>query len=71
MGEQVIKKDPKISKAEFLKWFMPLLQALCDLGGSATPLEARNKIIENEHLTDNLNKFGICADDIYTNSIIL
>ena len=62
MGEQVIKKDPKISKTEFLKWFMPLPQALRDLGGSATPLEARNKIIENEHLTDNLNN---------TNSIIL
>ena len=40
------------SKAEFLKWFMPLLQALRDLGGSATPIEARKKIIENEHLSD-------------------
>lgn len=52
----MIKKDQKISKAEFLKWFMPLLQALRDLGGSATPLEARNKIIENEHLTDEVIK---------------
>ena len=31
---------------------MPLLQALRDLGGSATPVEARKKIIENEHLSD-------------------
>lgn len=31
---------------------MPLLQALRDLGGSATPAEARKKIIENEHLSD-------------------
>ena len=53
MAEQVIKKDTKITKAEVLKCFMPLLQALRDLGGSATPLEARNIIIENEHLTDN------------------
>ncbi len=30
---------------------MPLLQALRDLGGSATPVEAE-KIIENEHLSD-------------------
>ena len=30
----------------------PLLQALRDLGGSATPVEARKKIIENEHLSD-------------------
>ena len=55
------------SKAAFLRWMQPLLQALRDLGGSATPLEARKKIIENEHLTDeevsetrgknNVNKF--------------
>lgn len=31
---------------------MPLLQALRDLGGSATPVDARKKIIENEHLSD-------------------
>ena len=31
---------------------MPLLQALRDLGGSATPTECKKKIIENEHLTD-------------------
>ena len=33
---------------------MPLLQALRDLGGSATPVEARKKIIENEHLSDEI-----------------
>jgi hypothetical protein len=33
---------------------MPLLQALRDLGGSATPVEARKKIIENEHLSDDV-----------------
>lgn len=48
------EKAKRTSKAEFLKWFMPLLQALRDLGGSATPADARKKIIENEHLTDDV-----------------
>ena len=52
--EKSIEKGKKTSKAEFLKWFMPLLQALRDLGGSATPVEARKKIIENEHLSDDV-----------------
>jgi len=63
-GESELK--PK-SNAAFLRWFKPLLQALRELGGAATPTEARNKIIENEHLTEeetsvsrgrnNVNKF--------------
>ena len=46
---------------------MPLIQALCDLGGSGTSAEARAKIIENEQLSEdeitetrgknNINKF--------------
>lgn len=52
--EKIDNKGKNTSKAEFLKWFMPLLRALRDLGGSATPAEARNKIVENEHLTDNV-----------------
>lgn len=57
----------KTSKAAFLHWFRPLIQALRDLGSSATPENARNKIIENEKLSDeeinatrgknNVNKF--------------
>lgn len=50
--EKAAEKGKKTSRAEFLKWFMPLLQALRDLGGSATPVDARKKIIENEHLSD-------------------
>ncbi len=56
-----------ISKAEFLKWFKPLITAIRDLGGKATPKEAREKIIENEKLSaevisatrgkTNINKF--------------
>lgn len=61
-------KKSNVSNAAFLRWFRPLLQALRDLGGSATPAEAKKKIIENEHLTqkevnetrgkNNVNKFG-------------
>ena len=45
-------KPEQLSQAEFIKWFGPLIQALKDLGGSATPNDARNRIIENEHLSD-------------------
>ena len=40
------------SNAAFLKWFKPLIQALRELGGSATPVDARKKIIVNEHLSE-------------------
>ena len=55
------------SKAEFLRWFKPLIQALRELGGSAIPSDARQRIIENENLSNeevnetrgktNVNKF--------------
>lgn len=64
--EKAEKKSGK-SSAAFLRWFRPVIQALRDLGGSATPADARKKIVENEHLTDeevsetrgrnNVNKF--------------
>jgi 5-methylcytosine-specific restriction protein B len=62
-----VHEEKKTSKAAFLRWFKPLIQALKDLGGSATPSEARKKIVENENLTaeeisetrgkTNVNKF--------------
>ncbi|WP_077074804.1 AAA family ATPase [Aedoeadaptatus urinae] len=65
--EKSEKKENKFSNASILQWFAPLIQALRDLGGSATPAEARAKIIENENLTEeeisvtrgknNVNKF--------------
>ena len=65
--EKSEKKANKISNASILQWFAPLIQALRDLDGSATPAEARAKIIENENLTEeeiivtrgknNVNKF--------------
>lgn len=65
--EKAEVKGKKPSKAAFLRWFAPLIQALRDLGGSGTPAEARAKIIENEQLSEdeinetrgrnNVNKF--------------
>ena len=65
--EKVAANGKKLSNAAFLRWFNPLIQALRDLGGSASPAEARTKIMENEKLTDeevnatrgksNVNKF--------------
>lgn len=50
--EKISEDDSSKSSAKFLHWFKPLLQALRDLGGSATPKEVRDKIKENEKLTD-------------------
>ena len=65
--EKAEVKGKKSSKAAFVRWFAPLIQALRDLGGSGTPAEARAKIIENEQLSEdeinetrgrnNVNKF--------------
>lgn len=65
--EKAEVKGKKSSKAAFLRWFAPLIQALRDLGGSGTPAEARAKIIDNEQLSEdeinqtrgknNVNKF--------------
>ena len=50
--EKLTEDSSSNSGAKFLRWFRPLLQALKDLGGSAAPKEVRNKIIENEKLTE-------------------
>lgn len=42
--------ESALSKAAFLRWFRPLIEALKSLGGSGTPEEVRNRIIENEKL---------------------
>lgn len=48
----VVSSPDKISNAAFLKWFSPVINALKDLGGSATPQDVRKKIIENEKLSE-------------------
>jgi len=47
-----ISSPDRVSNASFLKWFGPLIQAIRDLGGEATPQEARQRIIENENLSE-------------------
>lgn len=42
----------KISNAEFLRWFEPLVNALKKLGGSGTPEQVRKQIIEDLKLTE-------------------
>ena len=42
----------KLSKASFIQWFEPLINALKELGGSATPETTRKQIITNLNLPD-------------------
>ena len=51
--ERKEKSTGKVKKAnsEFLRWFRPVIVALRELGGTATPEEVRARIIENEHLS--------------------
>jgi restriction system protein len=44
----------KAKQSEFVRWFVPLLQALKDLGGSAAPREALERIAEIEQVPETL-----------------
>ena len=44
----------KSSKAEFVKWFGPLLNALRDLGDSGKPREVYDRIAKNHNLSDSV-----------------
>lgn len=44
----------KARQSEFVRWFGPLLQALKDLGGSASPREALERIAEIEKVPEDL-----------------
>lgn len=50
--EKVSGEDLSVSNSEFLKYFAPLIQALKDLGGSATRKEAHEKVIELMDITE-------------------
>lgn len=51
------QKVKKVTHAEFVKWFGPLLDALKQLGGSGRPKEVSSKIAGNLNLSDEaLNK---------------
>ncbi len=47
-------QKPKTKQSEFVRWFGPLLQALRDLGGSASPREALDRIAEIEKVPESL-----------------
>ncbi|SDI53565.1 Mrr N-terminal domain-containing protein [Desulfosporosinus hippei DSM 8344] len=42
--------EVKVSKASFIQWFAPLINALRELGGSATPEKARDQIARDLNL---------------------
>jgi 5-methylcytosine-specific restriction protein B len=47
-------KKSKVSTANFLKWFAPILNALKELGGSGTPIDVRNQIIADLKLNEEI-----------------
>ena len=49
-----MSKNGELTTAQFAQWFIPLLNALKDLGGAATPEQAKSKIIENLDLSDDV-----------------
>lgn len=60
----------KNSQAEFVRWFGPLLNALRQLGGSAKPREASDKIAENLNLKDDkLNELLNSGQSRYYNQV--
>ena len=60
----------KNSQAEFVRWFGPLLEALRQLGGSAKPREASDKIAENLNLHDDkLNELLSSGQSRYYNQV--
>lgn len=60
----------KNRQAEFIKWFGPLLDALRDLGGSAKPREASDRIAENLKLKeDKLNEILDSGQSRYYNQV--
>ncbi len=50
----IAKAPKKTRQSEFVRWFGPLLQALRDLGGSASPREALDRIAVIEKVPENL-----------------
>lgn len=48
------KENKGLSKANFLQWFEPLIDALKELGGSATPEAARKQIATDLNLSEGI-----------------
>lgn len=49
-----VESKKKAKQSEFVRWFAPLVQALKDLGGSAAPREALERIAEIEQVPEAL-----------------
>jgi restriction system protein len=49
-----VESKKKVKQSEFVRWFAPLVQALKDLGGSAAPREALERIAEIEKVPESL-----------------
>lgn len=59
--DKLYNEKEKISDAEFLKWFKPIIEALKEIGGSGTPQKVREKIavdlnLSEEELTETRGK---------------
>lgn len=52
IDDNSFNKKEKISEAEFLKWFRPILEVLKEIGGSGTPQEVRDKIAADLNLSE-------------------
>ena len=44
IDDKLYNEKEKISDAEFIKWFKPIIEALKEIGGSGTPREVRERI---------------------------
>lgn len=51
---KITDQKSKTKQSEFVRWFGPLLQALRDLGGSASPREALDRIAQIEKVPESL-----------------
>lgn len=54
MKKVSLASKKKTKQSEFVRWFAPLLQALKDLGGSAAPREALERIAEIEKVPEEM-----------------
>ncbi len=54
MNRPGTKHSLRTGQAEFVRWFGPLLEALRDLGGSASPREAVDRVAEKERVSQEL-----------------
>ena len=63
--------EKKKSNAEFLKWFKPLIEALKELGGSATPEQVRNQIAKDLKLSEEITSetYGKTNSNKFANQV--